>query len=56
MKSNPFDGVTRPSLPTLSDIQRRMVELTGKQLQLEPQPQPQLQTCGFLLKPISIPG
>jgi hypothetical protein len=39
MKSNPFDGITRPSLPTLSDIQRRMVELTGKQLQLEPQPQ-----------------
>jgi hypothetical protein len=44
MKSNPFDGITRPSLPTLSDIQRRMVELTGKQLQLEPQPQAQLQT------------
>jgi hypothetical protein len=39
MKSNPFDGITRPSLPTPSDIQRRMVELTGKQLQLEPQTQ-----------------
>jgi hypothetical protein len=39
MKSNPFDGITRPSLPTPSDIQRRMVELTGKQLQLEPQAQ-----------------
>jgi hypothetical protein len=42
MKSNPFDGLTRPSLPTLSDIQRRMVELTGKPLQLEPQPQRQI--------------
>jgi hypothetical protein len=36
MKSNPFDWMIRPSLPTMSDIQRRMVELTGKQLQLEP--------------------
>jgi hypothetical protein len=39
MKSNSFDGITRPSLPTLSDIQRRMVELTGKQVQLAPQTQ-----------------
>jgi len=37
MKFNPFDRLTRPSLSTLSDIQRRMVELTGKPLQLEPQ-------------------
>jgi hypothetical protein len=42
MKSNPFDRLTRPSLPTLSDIQRRMVELTGKPLQLEQQPQRQI--------------
>jgi hypothetical protein len=41
MKPNPFDGITRPSLHTVSDIQRRMVELTGTQLQLEPQPQRQ---------------
>jgi hypothetical protein len=41
MKSNPFDGITRLSVPTLSDIQRRMVELTGKRLQFEPQPQRQ---------------
>ena len=41
MKSNPFDGLTRPSLPTLSDIQRRMIELTGKPPQLAPQPQRQ---------------
>jgi hypothetical protein len=39
MKANPLGGITRPSLPTLSDIQRRMVELTGKQLHLEPQTQ-----------------
>jgi|ERR1700733_909093 hypothetical protein len=40
MKSNPFAGITRPSSPTLSDIQRRMVELTGTHLQLKPQPCP----------------
>jgi hypothetical protein len=39
MKSGAFDGKSRPSLRTLSDIQRRMIELTGKPLQLEPQPQ-----------------
>jgi hypothetical protein len=39
MKPNPFAGKTRPSLPTLSDIQRRIVELTGNPLQLEPQTQ-----------------
>jgi len=39
MKPNPFAGKTRPSLPTLSDIQRRMVELTGNQLQLKTQTQ-----------------
>ena len=38
MNSNPFGGKTRPSLPTLSDIQRRMAELTGAQ-QLAPQTQ-----------------
>ena len=43
MKSSPFDVKSRPSLSTLSDIQRRMVELTGKPLQLEPQPQRQRQ-------------
>jgi hypothetical protein len=41
MKSNPLGGTTRPSLSTLSDIQRRMVELTGKPLQLAPQAQRQ---------------
>ncbi len=41
MKSNPFGGKTRPSLPTLSDIQRRMADITGAQ---QPAPQTQLQT------------
>jgi hypothetical protein len=39
MTSKPFDGTTRPTLPTLSDIQRRMFELTGKQVHLKTQPQ-----------------
>ena len=39
MKPNPFAGKTRLSLPTLSDIQRRMIELTGNQLQLKAQTQ-----------------
>jgi hypothetical protein len=37
MKSNPFDGITRPSVPTLSDIQRRMVETAAFQQKLESQ-------------------
>jgi hypothetical protein len=39
MKPNPFNGVTRPSLPTLSDIQRRMVEISAFQQKLESQTQ-----------------
>jgi hypothetical protein len=39
MKSNPFGGITRPSLPTLSDIERRMAELTGAHQKLVPQAQ-----------------
>ena len=39
MKSNPFAGITRPSLPILSDIERRMAELTGVHQQLVPQAQ-----------------
>ena len=39
MTSNPFGGQTRPSLPTLSDIERRMAELTGVHQKLMPQPQ-----------------
>jgi hypothetical protein len=42
MKSNPFGGITRPYLPTLSDIERRMAELTGVHQRL--MPQAQLQT------------
>jgi hypothetical protein len=39
MKSNPFGGTTRPSLPTLSDIQRRMDEIAAFQQKLESQTQ-----------------
>ena len=39
MKSNPFGGITRPSLPTVSDIERRMAELTGVHQKLVPQAQ-----------------
>jgi hypothetical protein len=39
MKSNPFGGQTRPSLPTLSDIERRMAELTGVHQKFMPQAQ-----------------
>ena len=39
MKSNPFDGITRPSVPTLSDIQRRMDEIAAFQQKLESQTQ-----------------
>ena len=37
--TNPFSEITRPSLPALSDIERRMAELTGVQQQFMPQPQ-----------------
>ena len=30
MKSNPFGGTARPSLPTVSDIERRMFELSSQ--------------------------
>jgi len=39
MKSDPFDGITSPSVPTLSDIQRRMAEITAFQQKLESQTQ-----------------
>jgi hypothetical protein len=39
MKPNPFDGITRPSVPTLSDIQRRMAEISAFQQKLESQTQ-----------------
>jgi hypothetical protein len=55
MKSKPLDGISRPSLPTLSDIQRRMVELTGKQLQFEPQPQRQTRPAPPTPRPPSAP-
>jgi hypothetical protein len=39
MISNPSGGITRPSLPTLSDIQRRMEELASIQQRLDTQAQ-----------------
>jgi len=48
MKSNPLAGITRPSLPTLSDIQRRTAELRGAQQRT---PQTQLQTRPALSTP-----
>src|ERR1700722_2859505 len=39
MISNPFGGITRPPLPTLSDIQRRIAELAGVQQQIDAQTQ-----------------
>ena len=41
MKFNPFDKLARPSLPTRSNMERRMADLTGKPPQLAPQPQRQ---------------
>ena len=37
--ANPFSGITSPSLPTLSDIQRRMAELESIQQRLDAQAQ-----------------
>ena len=39
MISNAFDGITRPSLPTPSDIQRRIAELESVQERLDTQTQ-----------------
>jgi hypothetical protein len=59
MKSNRFDWKHRPSASTLSNIERRMFELTGKQLQVKPQIQrqthpapPTLQLPGVRSSPI----
>ena len=41
MKFNPFDKLARPSLPTRSNMERRMADLTGKPPQLAPLPQRQ---------------
>jgi len=42
MTSNPFREITRPSSPTLSDIEHRMAELTGVHQKLMPQTQRQI--------------
>src|SRR3984885_11002549 len=53
MRSNPYDGLTRPSSSTLADIQRRMVELTGKPMQLKPQTPIQARPAPFTAPPPS---
>src|ERR1700722_6284509 len=55
MRSNPYDGLTRPSSSTLADIQRRMVELTGKPMQLKPQAPIQARPAPFTAPPPSAP-
>jgi hypothetical protein len=54
MKSNPFDGITRPSVPTLSDIQRRMVEISAFQQKLELQPQRQTRPAPSAPRPPTV--
>jgi hypothetical protein len=51
MKSDALDQVTRPYVPTLEDIQRRMFELTGKRVRPAPQPQPEPQIRSAPSKP-----
>jgi hypothetical protein len=55
VKSNPYDGIPRPSASTLSHIQRRMFELTGKQLQFKPQVQLQTHPAPSTPPPPSAP-
>ena len=55
MKSNPFDGITRPSLPTLSDIQRRIAELAGIQQQIDAQAQLHSRSAPRTPPPPSVP-
>src|SRR5580698_5321129 len=55
MISNSFDGITRPSLPTLSDIQRRMEELASIQQQLDTQTQLHIRSAPRTPPPPSVP-
>ena len=54
MKSNPIAGITRPPLPTLSDIQRRIAELEGIQQQLDKQTQRQTRPTPPIPPPPSV--
>jgi hypothetical protein len=53
MKSNPLAEITRPYIPTLSDIERRMAELTGVHQKLMPQPQQQTRPAPPVPRPPS---
>jgi hypothetical protein len=55
MISNSFDGITRPSLPTLSDVQCRIAELASIQQQLETQPQLHIRSAPRTPPPPSAP-
>jgi hypothetical protein len=55
MISNPLDGITCPSLPTLSDIQRRIAELAGIQQQIDAQAQVHSRSAPRTPPPPSVP-
>jgi hypothetical protein len=55
MRSKPFDGTASPSLPTLSDIQRRMEELASIQQRLDTQTQLQSRPAPRTPPPPSAP-
>ena len=55
MISNPLDGITSPSLPTLSDIQRRIAELEIIQQRLDTQAQLPIRSAPRTPPPPSVP-
>ena len=55
MMTNPFGGITSPSLPTLSDIQRRIAELESVQQQIDAQTQLQIRSALRTPPPPSVP-
>jgi hypothetical protein len=55
MNPNSLDGTTRPSVPTLSDIQRRMDELSSIQQRLDTQAQLQIRPAPPTPPPPSVP-
>jgi hypothetical protein len=55
MISNSFDGITRPSLPTLSDIQRRIAELESVQQQIDAHAQLPIRSAPRTPPPPSVP-
>jgi hypothetical protein len=55
MISNTLDEITPPSLPTLSDIQRRIAELAAIQQQIDAQPQLPIRSAPRTPPPPSVP-